>query len=110
LNEEVCRISTITIGEIAFGIAKLEVGVKKSKLLSQLAEWRVRFAQRTLSFDTTVALLYGDLSANARSFGRPISLPDAQIAAIAKASEYGLCTRNTSDFSITEINLINPWL
>jgi predicted nucleic acid-binding protein len=110
LNEEVCRISTITIGEIAFGIAKLEVGEKKSKLLSQLTEWRVRFAQRTLSFETTAALLYGDLLANARSLGRPMSLPDAQIAAIARASEHDLCTRNTSDFSTTQINLINPWL
>jgi toxin FitB len=102
MNEEICRICTIAIGEIAFGIAKLEVG--------QLAEWRVRFAQRTLSFDITAALIYGDILANARTFGRPMSLPDAQIAAIAGASDFELCTRNTSDFSTTNIRLINPWV
>jgi toxin FitB len=110
MNEEICRICTIAIGEIAFGIAKLEAGEKKSKLLGQLAEWRVRFAQRTLSFDITAALIYGDILANARTFGRPMSLPDAQIAAIAGASDFELCTRNTSDFSTTNIRLINPWV
>jgi toxin FitB len=110
LNEEASRICTITIGEIAFGLAKLEAGERKSKLLSQLTEWRVRFALRTLSFDTTAALLYGDLLAKARSVGRPMSISDAQIAAIAKTSEHDLCTRNTADFATTEINLINPWL
>jgi len=34
---------------------------------------------------------------------------DAQIAAICRAAEATLATRNTDDFSGTGIKLINPW-
>jgi predicted nucleic acid-binding protein len=109
-NEEVCFICTITLAEIAYGIAKLQESEKKSKLASQLSEWRVRFAQRTRSFDTTAALIYGELLANSRASGRLMSVPDAQISAIAAANEFSLCTRNISDFStIKNLVLINPW-
>lgn len=42
--------------------------------------------------------------------GRPISVEDAQIAAIAKASGLALATRNTRDFQDVEgVTLVNPW-
>jgi toxin FitB len=109
MNEVASCISTVTLGEIAYGIAKLESGKRKAKLSSQLAEWRIRFAQRNLTFDSSAALIYGDVLANARALGKPMGIPDAQIAAIASANGAQLCTRNTSDFSTVEIALINPW-
>jgi predicted nucleic acid-binding protein len=108
-NEETCLICTVTIAEIAYGIAKLDASDKQSKLASQLAEWRIRFARRTLSFDPSAALIYGDVLAIARAAGKPMSVPDAQIAAIASANELQLCTRNISDFSTLTLTLINPW-
>jgi predicted nucleic acid-binding protein len=42
--------------------------------------------------------------------GRPISVEDAQIAAIARAGGLTLATRNTKDFSdIDELPLVDPW-
>jgi predicted nucleic acid-binding protein len=41
--------------------------------------------------------------------GRPISAADAQIAAICAAHDATLATRNTDDFEITGVALINPW-
>jgi toxin FitB len=39
----------------------------------------------------------------------PISMPDAQIAAICRVSSAGLATRNTKDFEYSGLVLINPW-
>jgi predicted nucleic acid-binding protein len=41
--------------------------------------------------------------------GSPISMPDAQIAAICRVSSDGLATRNTKDFANSGLVLINPW-
>ena len=43
--------------------------------------------------------------------GRPMSVEDAQIAAIAVQNSALLATRNTTDFDFLEnLNLVNPWL
>jgi toxin FitB len=109
LEEDSC-LSSIAIGELAFGIAKLDAGARKSSLQAQLAEWRVRFAERTFVYDAAAAMSHGDVLATARREGRPMSMPDAQVAAIAKNESLGLATRNTKDFEITGLHLINPWL
>jgi predicted nucleic acid-binding protein len=41
--------------------------------------------------------------------GRPLSIPDGQIASIAKVHSMMVATRNTADFEDTGIELINPW-
>lgn len=109
LNEEECCLSSIAIGVLAFGVAKLESGARKSKLQSQLSEWRIRFANRIHVYDVTAALVYGDILAKARRDGHPMSVPDAQIAAIAATQSSMLATRNTKDFETTGLFLINPW-
>ena len=62
-----------------------------------------------LAFDVMAAMTYGDILAYARSQGRPTSLPDAQLAAIAKGQACELATRNIKDFSTTGLVLIDPW-
>jgi predicted nucleic acid-binding protein len=110
MHEEECCLSSIAIGELAYGIAKLEIGIRRSKLESQLSEWRIRFAERIHVFDVSDALAYGDILAKARRKGRPMSLPDAQIAAIAVEHSCVLATRNTKDFETTGLQVVNPWL
>jgi toxin FitB len=39
LHEEECCLPAIALGELAFGIAKLEFGARNSKLQNQLGEW-----------------------------------------------------------------------
>ncbi|MGI9063356.1 MAG: hypothetical protein ACR2FQ_06055 [Pseudonocardiaceae bacterium] len=41
--------------------------------------------------------------------GRPITVADAQIAAICRARQSTLATRNTRDFEDTGLELIDPW-
>jgi toxin FitB len=109
MHEDECCLASIAIGELAFGISKLESGTRKAKLQGQLSEWRIRFAERIHVFDVTAALAYGDILAKARRAGRPMSVPDGQIAAIAQDQSCQLATRNTRDFEITGLQLLNPW-
>ena len=109
LNEDLCHISAVSIGELAYGIAKLDDGKRKAMLGEQLTEWRLRYGDRTDMFDSGTALLYGDMLAAARRAGKPMSLPDAQIAAIARHQGYSLATRNIRDFETTGLDLIDPW-
>lgn len=108
-NAEGCWLSSITIGEMAYGIAKLEPGARRSKLEAQLADWRVAYAARIHGFHASTAMLYGAIMADARRAGRPMSATDAQIA--ATASEHGcvLATRNVWDFERSGVELVNPW-
>lgn len=54
-------------------------------------------------------MAYGDIVPRRFARGRPISIPDAQIAAIALAHGATLATRNAKDFDGTGIALVNPW-
>jgi predicted nucleic acid-binding protein len=109
LNEEDCYLPAVVVAEIAYGIAKLELGIKRSKLTSQLTEWRVRFADRMIGFNDTTAMIYGDLMATARASGHVISVHDGQIAACALEHDFSLATRNSRDFSSLPLTLVNPW-
>jgi predicted nucleic acid-binding protein len=108
-HEESCCLPSVAIAELAYGIAKLPDGVRKVAFQQQLSEWRIRFANRICSFDVSAALVYGDIQALARRAGRPMSVPDAQIAAIAMDQGHQLATRNISDFEATGVELVDPW-
>jgi toxin FitB len=107
-EEESC-IASVVVAELAYGIAKLDAGMRKTKLKKQVEEWRFRFAARTYVFDVTAALVYGDIQAKARKLGKPMSVPDAQLAAIAVDQGLKLATRNVKDFQTTGIVVVNPW-
>lgn len=51
----------------------------------------------------------GSIAAERRSAGKPISQFDCQIAAIARAHEAAVATRNTVDFEGCGIVVIDPW-
>ena len=67
------------------------------------------FRGRVLPFDRAAARAYATIAAARRTAGRPISQFDCQIAAIARAREATVATRNTSDYEGCGIELINPW-
>ena len=109
LNEEATWLPAVAVGELAYGIAKLPEGKRRSGLEAQLVEWRLRYADRILPFGATAALRYGPLLARSFATGRAMSLPDAQIAAIALDQGAALATRNIRDFEMAGIELVNPW-
>jgi toxin FitB len=109
LNEEACCLCAIMVGELAYGIAKLDEGTRRQRLSAQLSEWRIRFSNRMLTYTDTSAIIYGDIMALRRRKGRPMSIPDGQLAAIAIQHDAVLATRNTRDFDMLEIALVDPW-
>ena len=45
-----------------------------------------------------------------KALGRPMSMPDGQIAAIARTNGGAVATRNTRDFQECGLELIDPFL
>ena len=103
--------TTISLAEIFYGIELLPAGKRRSGLLRTAETTFPRlFAGRVLAFDEAAARAFRPIAVHRRSRGRPITLFDAQIAAIASAHGATLATRNTSDFGYCAIRLVNPWL
>jgi predicted nucleic acid-binding protein len=67
------------------------------------------FPGRVLEFDYPAAKIYGEIMASRRAAGRPMSVPDGQIASIALSRGLKLATRNTRDFEDCGLDLINPF-
>jgi len=100
-------LSVITIFELELGILRLERRDKKQgqilrKWLSQLV--LPAFVDRVLPINTAIALRSASLHVS-----NPSSDRDAMIAATAIEHHLTLVTRNTVDFDLTKVKLINPW-
>ena len=102
-------LSTIVIGEIAFGIEKIAPEQRARRLTSDFDELRRRYADRIFAFTEPAALLYGALMGERKRGGRPMSVPDAMIAAVARTHGARLATRNLADFAGSGLELISPW-
>ena len=63
-----------------------------------------------MPFDERAARRYADvITGREHAAGRPIEVPDAQIAAICWELGAVLATRSTKDFEETGIELVDPW-
>lgn len=103
-------ISTLTLGELQKGIAKLEPCARKTYLEAFLhTDVREGFAKRMLSVDTEVALTWGKLVAQSEQAGRRMPYVDSLIAATALFHGLTLVTRNTRDMEGSGVALFNPW-
>lgn len=104
-------ISAVTVAEIRIGIALLSDG-KRRTLLAELAEkmFHEDFSDQCLPFDCDAAREYVRVVTERNRQGRPITVEDAQIAAVALTGKLVLATRNTKDFSgINGLKVVNPW-
>lgn len=104
-------ISAVTVSEIRLGISLLPDG-KRKRLLLDLADQMVQedFPERCLPFDCEAAAEYARIVATRKTQGHPISVEDAQIAAIARTAGLSVATRNTRDFSgIKGLKVIDPF-
>jgi predicted nucleic acid-binding protein len=110
-EQESLAITAVTVAELLYGIARLPDGHRKTGLqeaaLQMLDE---EFAGRVLPFDEDAAVHYAALVSLREYAGRPISMADAQIAAICRHHAAALATRNSQDFEGVGIVLANPWL
>ncbi len=102
-------ISTITIAEIYLGIALLPEGKRKKALTQAARETMADFADNQLDFTEKSALEYADIVAKRTRAGRPISVEDAQIAAITRENHAIIVTRNINDFDLIGVDRVNPF-
>ena len=103
-------ITTITIAEISYGLNVLPEGNRRT-LLEEAFNKAINdaFEHRTLTFDKSAAHFYGQLMGRRKELGRPLSILDGQIAAIAFAHGSVVATRNVRDFAECGLELVNPF-
>ncbi len=102
--------TTVGEAELRHGVALLPEGKRRSTLLQSIEDiLNEDFFGRILSFDRAAAYAYAAIASERRAAGRPISQFDCQIAAIARANQAAIATRNTDDFGGCGIVVVNPW-
>jgi toxin FitB len=107
---ETIFITAITLAEMRLGLAIMPEGQRQDALAERILKLETQsFKDRCLPFDAKAAHAYALITAHRRAIGRPISQSDAMIAAIARARDMTLATRNVVDFVETDIKLHNPW-
>lgn len=101
--------TAITVSELRYGVTRLSDGRRKLALVDSVDALIAEFAGRIEPFDAYAAEAYPLVVTRRERLGRPISTLDAQIAAICRARQVPLATRNTKDFLDTGIELVDPW-
>jgi predicted nucleic acid-binding protein len=107
-NESLLRISTISLGEIHYGIERLARGRKQSDLRKWLRVLRATYTASILPVDGPVALRWGKLRATSERQGRKMPAVDSLLAATALQHKLTLVTVNTKDFHAPGLKVLNP--
>jgi predicted nucleic acid-binding protein len=103
-------ISVISKTEIQLGISRLPNGKRKIGLSAAADELLAEFRERCVELPCSATPFYVRVAEASRSLGRPMSIEDMQIAAIAMYHSAVLATRNVRDFSfLPDLKLQNPW-
>lgn len=103
-------ITSITIAEISYGLCVLPEGKRRNVLENAFNKTiKKAFKHRIFYFEESAAHYYGKIMGHRKKIGRPLSVLDGQIAAIALSQGALLATRNTRDFSDCDLELVNPF-
>ncbi len=103
-------LTAVTIGEIRYGLRIMPPGRRRLQLEQGFERLLAEgFSGRLLAFDAAAALHYAEIMARRHETGRPLSVADGQIAAIARANGCAVVTRNVRDFSDCGIEIVNPF-
>ncbi|WP_067853277.1 type II toxin-antitoxin system VapC family toxin [Nocardia shimofusensis] len=102
--------TAVTAAELWYGVRRLPDGRRKAGLVAGIDAVLYEDLQgRIERFDTAAASRYADLVIARECVGQPISMADAQIAAICVSRGAVLATRNVRDFAGTGIEIVDPW-
>lgn len=103
-------LSTVTVGELRYGIAAMPPGRRRDEYAAWLEERTLpAFTGRILAYDLAVTTEYARLRAAARAAGLAIATADGMIAATAAAAGFAVATRDRSPFEAAGVPVINPW-
>ena len=104
------HLSAVSEAELRRGVEVLPEGRRRDALRAAVdAMVAEDFAGRVLPFDGAAAVVFAAVFAQRRAAGRPISFPDCQIAATARAHGASVATRNVADFEKCGVEVANPW-
>lgn len=101
--------TSITRAEIRYGIARLPSGLRRTRIENSADALFADVEDRLLSFDSIAADRYGELVALRERDGHPISIPDAQIAAIAYVNRAAVATRDRAGFADSGVRVVDPF-
>jgi predicted nucleic acid-binding protein len=104
-------VSTVTFAEIRFGIEAVADPIRRSELNDWLVH-RVRpvFDQRVIEVSEDVMFKWRLLVEEGRKVGHTFSQPDLIIAATALQHGLTVVTRDTGDYKLARVPLLNPWV
>ena len=106
------RIYTTALNkaEVLLGVELLPKGRRRDALHEAAdAMFAELFATRVLPFDAAAAQQYGRIVSSRIRSGRPIEAIDAQICAICLLHGATIATRNVSDFTDCDVEVLDPW-
>jgi toxin FitB len=103
-------LTAITLGEIHYGLRAMPQGLRRHRLEEGFERViAAAFTGRILAFGEEAAAHYGEVMARRKELGRPLSVPDGQVAAIARLLGFAVATRNVRDFLACGIEIVNPF-
>lgn len=103
-------LSVVSLGELRKGITIMAPGKRRAQLEAWLTDDLLRmFSGRILPMTQRIADRWGALEGQRQLMGRPLSVPDGQIAATALEHGLSMVTRNVKDFEGIGLSIINPW-
>ena len=108
-NEASACVSTITVGELRYGIELLPEGRRKEMLQLWLKNVSSLMRGQVIGFSRSVAHVWGQLRSEWRKEGVSVPSIDGQLAAVAKRHSLTIATRNVRDFAHTGVRVINPF-
>jgi predicted nucleic acid-binding protein len=104
------RMTSITLAEIRYGIARLPDGRRKQTLVDTANDVFLAFDEQILPVDAAAAEQYALIASARDRAGKPIAGFDALIAAVCRSRGATLATRNLPDFENTGVEIIDPWV
>lgn len=109
-DEDLLHISCLSLGEISFGLDMIPDGRKKNDLLDWYNDFIESFHDSVLPVTESISLRWGKERARHRKKGIQIPVIDGLIACTAIEYNCILVTRNTCDYEMLNVQLLNPWL
>ena len=109
-DEGMLYLSVLTFGEIRKGLAGLAQGKRRTHLETWLqVELQARFAGRVVPIDAAIADRWGLIASEAKRRGKSLSVIDGLLAATALHQNLTVVSRNVSDFTNAQVQVLNPW-
>ena len=106
---ETLYLTTVSVAEMLYGVARLPDGKKKHRLSSMLQSILDFYGDRVLVFDYQAACSHAAISVATAMVGKKLPAADGYIAAMAAAKGYAVASRDEGPFLAAGLEVINPW-